>query len=344
MKPKTFVICLLLYTAIIAITTWTIANLTMYTIKKKEDTMPIKAGEILPVAGGIVDTVLGGAFSSLSGRRNRKFAREMYWTERQNSLADWNMQNEYNSPAAQMARLKEAGLNPNLVYGNGGSQVQAATVRGGQGGGAQETPMLGTRLGESMRQIYDIKLANAQLKNQDLVAENLRQDLANKKASEFSTYTEAANKVLNSKHLKFDLDRKNELTMQIIEDAWAKTGLTKAQIDATVMSNRRAEELQPYNVKMAGKLLTEKDIDMAGKTLGNTMQQMQNGQFEQMRPLELARVKAQMAQIAAQIQNTLMETKNTVQIERLNKMDADVGKVLRYLKDIMGIIPVGGKR
>lgn len=31
----------------------------------------------------------------------------------------WDLNNEYNSPQSQMARLKAAGLNPNLVYGNG---------------------------------------------------------------------------------------------------------------------------------------------------------------------------------------------------------------------------------
>lgn len=31
----------------------------------------------------------------------------------------WNMQNEYNDPSSQMERLKAAGLNPHLVYGNG---------------------------------------------------------------------------------------------------------------------------------------------------------------------------------------------------------------------------------
>lgn len=35
-------------------------------------------------------------------------------------------QNEYNAPVNQMARLQEAGLNPNLVYGNGGSTVVSA--------------------------------------------------------------------------------------------------------------------------------------------------------------------------------------------------------------------------
>lgn len=45
-------------------------------------------------------------------RENREFSKEM-----------WNMTNAYNSPAQQMARYKEAGLNPHLIYG---SQPQAS--------------------------------------------------------------------------------------------------------------------------------------------------------------------------------------------------------------------------
>lgn len=37
----------------------------------------------------------------------------------QRNLEMWNLQNAYNSPAAQMARFKEAGLNPHLMYGQG---------------------------------------------------------------------------------------------------------------------------------------------------------------------------------------------------------------------------------
>lgn len=36
-----------------------------------------------------------------------------------NQVSMWNTQNEYNSPKEQMRRLKDAGLNPMLVYGNG---------------------------------------------------------------------------------------------------------------------------------------------------------------------------------------------------------------------------------
>lgn len=49
----------------------------------------------------------------------------------------WNQklideQNQYNSPASQMARYQAAGLNPNLIYGQGtpGNQAQVAEVRG----------------------------------------------------------------------------------------------------------------------------------------------------------------------------------------------------------------------
>lgn len=37
----------------------------------------------------------------------------------------WQANNDYNSPASMMQRLEEAGLNPNLVYGNGGAVHQA---------------------------------------------------------------------------------------------------------------------------------------------------------------------------------------------------------------------------
>lgn len=48
---------------------------------------------------------------------NRQLA-EYEWNK---NLEMWNRQNQYNSPAAQMQRYKDAGLNPNLIYGQGSS-------------------------------------------------------------------------------------------------------------------------------------------------------------------------------------------------------------------------------
>lgn len=49
---------------------------------------------------------------------NRQNAQWAYDTEFCNNVDLWNMQNAYNTPAAQMARLRQAGLNPYILNGN----------------------------------------------------------------------------------------------------------------------------------------------------------------------------------------------------------------------------------
>ena len=49
-------------------------------------------------------------------------------------LEMWQRMNEYNAPSAQMSRLQEAGLNPNLVYGTG-------TVTGNTSSGMPSFPV-----------------------------------------------------------------------------------------------------------------------------------------------------------------------------------------------------------
>lgn len=61
-----------------------------------------------------------GGFASIGNtnktiRANKQMAAYQYSKD----LEMWNRQNEYNSPEAQQLRLSKAGLNPNLVYGNG---------------------------------------------------------------------------------------------------------------------------------------------------------------------------------------------------------------------------------
>lgn len=96
---------------------------------------------------------------------------QYHWNEalasRQNdyNVAMWKMNNEYNSPQAQMRRYEEAGLNPALLYG----QVSA--------GNASQAPQQVTpeapHLSEDMRQL-------AQAFN----VEGLRQAIAERKKAE----------------------------------------------------------------------------------------------------------------------------------------------------------------
>jgi hypothetical protein len=87
--------------------------------------MPLTAA-----AASLIGTGASAGGGILAGHFNRKLQRETNdriissdwerWSrERMNAVDDRNFNNEYNHPKQQMQRLKEAGLSPQLVYGNG---------------------------------------------------------------------------------------------------------------------------------------------------------------------------------------------------------------------------------
>jgi len=73
------------------------------------------------IGGG--SSLLGDVFSlfgqSKANRDQEQYQRDTMNLQRQWALQDVATQNAYNSPVQQMQRLKEAGLNPNLLYGEG---------------------------------------------------------------------------------------------------------------------------------------------------------------------------------------------------------------------------------
>lgn len=60
----------------------------------------------------------------------RQFEMNKYMAEWQNQVnkENWRMQNAYNSPSAQMERLRQAGLNPNLVTGTSNQSGNAGSI------------------------------------------------------------------------------------------------------------------------------------------------------------------------------------------------------------------------
>jgi hypothetical protein len=72
--------------------------------------------------GGVLGGILGLG-SSLLGNLGAKQRQKQ--ADAQN-IKFWQMQNAYNTPAQQMARLKKAGLNPALLYGSGSANTGVA--------------------------------------------------------------------------------------------------------------------------------------------------------------------------------------------------------------------------
>lgn len=68
---------------------------------------------------GAVDSLIGGIAQVGSTILTNQANKQENEQTRAYNLKMWQMENEYNTPAAQMARYMQAGLNPNLMYGSG---------------------------------------------------------------------------------------------------------------------------------------------------------------------------------------------------------------------------------
>lgn len=186
-----------------------------------------------PIAAAIAagSSLAGQYYNAQStGKLNKKTMRwneQMYERQRKDALTDVAFQNEYNSPAAQMQRLKSAGLNPHLVYGNGAT-TEGATVRSSSvEGWRPSAPQVDTTGATSaLFQAYDLDMKQTQI---DMLKESMnvaRQDAILKAAQTAST-------LQGTETGKFNLGMLKNLEMLTMEAAKANLKKTYADIDST---------------------------------------------------------------------------------------------------------------
>ena len=120
------------------------------------------------------------AANALLYKRQRADNRQDAATAYQRSIDMWNMNNAYNDPSAQMERLKQAGLNPNLVYG-GGATTTASAPSAPQASSATPQRFQGVDALPALSMYMDVKMKQAQA---DLIEEqknNVIQRTANER-------------------------------------------------------------------------------------------------------------------------------------------------------------------
>lgn len=124
--------------------------------------MPLAA--ILGAAGAAIN-----AFStSANNDANIEYQKWLYERQKTDNLAFWDKQNAYNTPQAQMQRFTQAGLNPNLIYGqgNGGNAAPVSTPNAGDV--KLQPPQWGNVVGgglDALSQIYDLEIKGATADN-----------------------------------------------------------------------------------------------------------------------------------------------------------------------------------
>lgn len=92
---------------------------------------------------------------------NRSLAEYQYSKD----LEMWNKGNLYNSPSAQMARLKEAGLNPNMMYGSSGATQPAVNLPKYQAPRVEYNYAPNMAPAQALSMYMDMRLKSAQLDN-----------------------------------------------------------------------------------------------------------------------------------------------------------------------------------
>lgn len=82
---------------------------------------------VVAAIGGIIAANKKASADKAANEQQMQYNQQMYGMQRADALKDYAMQNDYNSPTSQMARLRAAGINP--MYATGNLSTQTATVR-----------------------------------------------------------------------------------------------------------------------------------------------------------------------------------------------------------------------
>lgn len=150
-------------------------------------------GDYSAGAAALAGSVLSAKAGKDTNKTNLQIARETNAAQMElaryqadQNLNLWNLNNEYNTPSAQMARYEAAGLNPNLIYGNGSAsagnssspatgfeapRLQRAEVR-------NPIPNLGQTLMNGLMSVSQIQRNNAETAKTYQNIENLQTDNA----------------------------------------------------------------------------------------------------------------------------------------------------------------------
>ena len=116
---------------------------------------------------------------SQENEKNRQYNWLLAKQQNEWNIQQWERANEYNNPLNQMNRLKQAGLNPNLVYGNGAGQSVAAPnpqLTSGAPSTPQDMSLLAQRptVGQVINQSLQNRAIQAQIEKTEAEADNAR--------------------------------------------------------------------------------------------------------------------------------------------------------------------------
>lgn len=248
--------------------------------------------------GGGAQAIGQGINAWQTGRMNkasRAFSRQMYEKQRADSIEFWNMQNAYNSPSAQVQRMRDAGLNPALMYGGSGGSTPAGSIPTPDVQRPQfDTPRWGDASSGALATLsamYDLDIKAAQ-------ADNLRSQNTVIVQDALLKAAEIANTNVRTARGQFDLQFESDLR-ETSADARREL-LRKLKTDIDVTTHRDAREAA----------MNASNISEAIERMANLREQRLNYQLQRTKDAtEISRIRADIARIKQTTENAKKEGK-----------------------------------
>lgn len=234
--------------------------------------------------GSIVGSAIGAGAQRRANIQNMQLAKyQNNWQTAENdkayarSVEMWNMQNQYNSPTAQMSRLRQAGLNPNLVYGSGVTGNSAGSAPQYQPAKIQRAtmePYRGWNLGlsDAASMYMAMRQNKAQVENMEAQNKLIREQARTEGIRQ-------GNIAMSTARSGFDLNLARELRNVSIDRAIAEKNLSEAsasgawtganqkvlqyELDRTLFDNKIKLSNAEYSTAMEAlrKLRQDNDIN-----------------------------------------------------------------------------------
>lgn len=124
--------------------------------------------------GGFLNSAISAGLSLgtqlLQGYQNKKaqerqqaYDLEMMNYQNDYNLQMWNMQNAYNSPVNQMSRYQAAGLNPNLIYGQGNSGNASSAPSASDAANKTTVPFMNFNAAQGLSMYQDLQMKQKQM-------------------------------------------------------------------------------------------------------------------------------------------------------------------------------------
>lgn len=180
----------------------------------------------------------------------------------------FNREAAYNSPAAQMERYKEAGLNPNLIYGQGNSgNVSASTPSASHAAPAGPRDLIGMLM-QVAGFVKEMQVKDAQINNLNMGAgqKEVSTMFTSEKLDQLrkmfpNLFREQENKVSVMQPLSMEAMRlKNQETEQVIRNL-----VTKGQFDSATAFPKFRQLDELVNNLMLGASEKVENIDLKRK-------------------------------------------------------------------------------